>query len=86
MFSSRSCTRWFSVVLSLALVISWARLAMAADVSIASLSPAVAMAGGEDFTLTLQGTNFTSASMVLWDGAALKTVYKNEAELTAIIP
>src|SRR4029434_3627969 len=36
--------------------------------TITSISPACAMAGGNGFTLTVNGTNFVSGSTVNWNG------------------
>jgi hypothetical protein len=54
--------------------------------SIVAMSPASAMAGSAGLTLTIDGTNFTSSSTVLWAGAALQTVAVSSAQLTAVIP
>ncbi|MFZ1086071.1 MAG: IPT/TIG domain-containing protein [Terracidiphilus sp.] len=86
MLSTRWYKRRFSVFLLIALACIWAQRLMAADSSITSLSPSAAIAGGADLTLTIEGANFTSASIVLWGGEALETSYKSEAELTAVIP
>jgi hypothetical protein len=80
MFSSRSCRSvGFRQFFARPGHLLGARVAMAADVFDHWSEPQRRDAGGADFTLTIQGTNFTSASMVLWDGAALKTAYKSEA-------
>ena len=49
------------------------------------LSPASAVAGGSDFTLTVTGTNFITGSVVRWNGAARATTYVSPAQLTATI-
>jgi hypothetical protein len=54
--------------------------------TIASLSPAIAIAGGAAFTLTISGINFTSSAVVLWNGSALTTTYKSASQLTAVVP
>jgi poly(3-hydroxybutyrate) depolymerase len=51
--------------------------------AIASLSPASASAGGAAFALTVNGGNFTSASVVKWNGTALPTTFTSAAKLTA---
>ncbi len=51
-----------------------------------SLSPASATAGGPDFTLTINGSNFISSSIVRWNGADRVTAYVNATQLTASIP
>jgi len=49
------------------------------------MSPATATAGGASFTLTVGGANFTSKSVVLWNGAARATTYVSATQLTATI-
>ena len=49
------------------------------------LSPGSTTAGGTGFTLTVNGANFTSNSVVLWNGAARATTYVNSTQLTATI-
>jgi hypothetical protein len=51
-----------------------------------ALSPASAAAGGPAFTLTVTGTNFTSASVVRWNGAARPTTFVSATQLTSAIP
>ena len=53
--------------------------------TITNLSPASAMVGSSDLTLTITGTNFVSSSTVLWSGAARQTVVVSSAQLTALI-
>ncbi|HEY1015524.1 MAG TPA: beta-propeller fold lactonase family protein [Herpetosiphonaceae bacterium] len=48
---------------------------------IASLLPDRAAAGGEAFTLALEGTNFLATSQVLWNGAARPTTYVSATRL-----
>ena len=50
------------------------------------LSPSSVTAGASAFTLTVNGTNFTSAATVLWNGTALTTTYVNATQLTAAVP
>ena len=54
--------------------------------SISNMSPASAMAGSSDLTLTINGINFVSSSTVLWSGAAQPTVVVSSTQLTALIP
>jgi hypothetical protein len=54
--------------------------------AITSLSPASASAGGAAFTLTVNGTNFTSDAAVSWNGTALTTTYGSTTQLTAAVP
>jgi uncharacterized membrane protein len=49
------------------------------------LSPASAVPGGAGFTLTVFGENFTSNSVVLWNGAVRATTYVSSTQLTASI-
>ena len=54
--------------------------------SITSMSPVSALTGSSGLTLTINGMNFVSSSIVLWNGAALQTVVVSSAQLTALIP
>ena len=54
--------------------------------AITSLSPATVAPGGQAFTLTVNGSNFTSLSAVLWNGALLATTYVSATQLTATVP
>jgi len=54
--------------------------------TITGLSPSSATAGGAAFNLTVNGTNFTSAASVLWNGASLNTTFVNAGQLTAAVP
>lgn len=53
--------------------------------TISSLSPNSATKGSAGFTLTINGTNFTSAATAKWGTTALKPVYVNSTKLTAPI-
>ncbi|MBI3851275.1 MAG: HYR domain-containing protein [Verrucomicrobia bacterium] len=53
---------------------------------IASLEPALIFAGGPDFTLTVNGTNFISSPTVLWNGVPRPTTFVSQTQLTAVIP
>jgi hypothetical protein len=50
---------------------------------ITSLSPALAAAGGSSFTLTVNGSNFTTASTIEWNSTALTTQFVSATQLTA---
>ncbi len=50
-----------------------------------SISPTSATAGGDAFTLTVNGTNFISTSTVQWGGADRTTTYVSATQLTAAI-
>lgn len=53
--------------------------------SITSLEPSSAAAGGAAFTLTVTGTGFVQGSAVEWNGSALPTVFASAARLTASV-
>jgi hypothetical protein len=53
--------------------------------AITSLSPGSATAGGAAFTLTVAGTNFTSNSVVQWDGQNRPTTFVSGTQLQATI-
>lgn len=54
--------------------------------AISSLTPSSAVAGGEGFTLTVAGKNFTALSIVQWNGKNLATTFLSDTELEATIP
>jgi RHS repeat-associated protein len=54
--------------------------------SVNSISPNTATAGGAAFTLTVNGTNFISASLVSWNGTNLTTTFVSAMQLTAQVP
>jgi hypothetical protein len=54
--------------------------------TISSLSPNYATAGGAAFTMTVNGTNFTSAATVNWGETALTTTFVSATKLTASVP
>jgi trimeric autotransporter adhesin len=53
---------------------------------LASISPTSKVAGSAAFTLTVTGSNFTSASVIQWNGVALTTTYVSPTQLTASVP
>lgn len=53
--------------------------------AITSLSPAAATAGTAAFTLTVNGTGFTSGVAVTWNGTALTTKFVSATQLTASV-
>jgi hypothetical protein len=53
---------------------------------ITSLSPSSATAGGPAFTITVNGSGFSSSAVVQWNGAALPTTFVNATQLTAPVP
>jgi hypothetical protein len=54
--------------------------------SITSISPSSGVAGGPQFTLTVNGSNFVSGSEVEWNGARLTTAFVSSIEVTATVP
>jgi len=54
--------------------------------TVTSLSPTAAVAGGAGFTITVNGTNFFSGSVVEWNGVALATTYVGATQVTAVVP
>src|SRR5262249_11050495 len=53
--------------------------------SISSLSPSSASAGAADFTLTVNGSNFASNTVVRWNGSSRTTTFVSSTQLTAAI-
>ncbi len=54
--------------------------------TVSGLNPAFAVAGGAAFTLTVNGTAFTAASVVMWNTTALTTTFVSATQLTANVP
>ena len=54
--------------------------------SLTTLSPNSRTAGGPAFTLTVNGSNFVSGSVVQWNGSAWTTTFVSATQLTAAIP
>jgi hypothetical protein len=54
--------------------------------TVTSITPSSAVAGGPAFTLTVTGTNFTSTSIVQWNGTNRTTTFVDATRLTAAIP
>jgi hypothetical protein len=54
--------------------------------SLTSLSPASAVAGGPQFTLTVNGAAFTNGTTVFWNGNPLVTSFISTNQLNAIVP
>jgi hypothetical protein len=50
------------------------------------LVPTAIAPGGASFTLTVNGTGFSSGSVVKWNGTALTTTFVNNSQLTATVP
>jgi len=53
--------------------------------SVTSISPSTAAAGAAGFSLTVNGHNFSSNAVVVWDGTPLTTTFVNSNQLTAAI-
>ena len=51
--------------------------------TIDSLSPTVATADSAGFTLTVEGVQFNSKSVVIWNGTPLATTFVNSGQITA---
>lgn len=56
------------------------------NISINALSPNSSLQGGGAFTLSVVGANFTSGSMVQWNGNPLTTTFVNSQLVTAAVP
>ncbi len=56
------------------------------NLSITSISPSSALAGGPAFTLTVNGTGFNSSTSVLWNSTALAITSVNAGQITATVP
>jgi hypothetical protein len=50
------------------------------------LSPSSTGAGGPEFVLTVDGTNFVAESVVRWNGVNMTTTFVSSSRLTATIP
>ncbi|MGI9046418.1 MAG: IPT/TIG domain-containing protein [Burkholderiales bacterium] len=50
------------------------------------MAPSSATAGGAEFTLNANGTNFVNGSTVRWNGANRPTTFISATQLTATIP
>src|SRR5262249_53192697 len=53
--------------------------------SVTSLAPASVVAGSAAFTLTVNGSGFTSASVVRWNGASRTTTFVSASQVRAAI-
>lgn len=54
--------------------------------TITSISPATTTASSTAFTLTVNGTNFSTTSIINWGSNALATTFVTASQLTAIVP
>ena len=57
-----------------------------AALTLTSISPTSANAGGPGFSLTLNGAGFASTAAVLWNGSPLATTFVSATQLTAAVP
>lgn len=53
------------------------------NMQVTSLSPASALAGGQGFTLTINGSGFQSGDVVQWNGLSRATTFVSSSQLTA---
>ena len=61
-------------------------LVITPNLAITSVAPSSTTAGGPAFTLTVNGTGFTSGTTVFWNTTALATTPVNAGQLTATVP
>jgi uncharacterized protein (TIGR03437 family) len=54
--------------------------------NLTSLTPNLVVAGGQAFTLTVNGTGFNNSSKIRWEGAEQTTTFVSATQLTAQIP
>ena len=54
--------------------------------TLSSLNPSTAIAGGGQFTLTVNGAGFTAGTTVQWNGTSLATTFVNVNQVTAPVP
>jgi hypothetical protein len=54
--------------------------------AIGALSPNVITAGGAEFTLVVNGSNFLQEATIKWDDKLLPTTFVSPTQLTAIVP
>ena len=55
-------------------------------VELSGLSPSTVTEGARGFSLTLQGSNFTPRTVVLWEGSSRTTIFHSSSQLEAHIP
>ena len=54
--------------------------------NLTSLSPFTTAAGGPQFTLSANGSNFVNGATVVWNGSLLVTTFVSASQLTAVVP
>ena len=64
---------------------SWATTVLGEVPQIATLAPDTALAGGAEFTLTVNGSGFGSGSVMQWDGQTRPTMVVSATQLRATI-
>jgi ABC-type hemin transport system ATPase subunit len=64
---------------------TWAQTALGTPPQLVQMEPASATLGGGTFTLVLTGTNFTTGTVALWNGAALPTTFISATRLSASV-
>src|SRR5579864_6157885 len=50
------------------------------------VSPSSATVGGQGFTITANGSGFTTGAIILWNGTKLTTTLVSSIQLTAPVP
>jgi hypothetical protein len=55
-------------------------------VQITSVTPSAILAGSPDTTLTINGTHFTNAVTVKWNGNSISSTFVSATQLTAVVP
>jgi hypothetical protein len=75
----------FALVMAVFCLAACSALAAQSPPTASSLSPSSATAGGNGFTLTVTGSNFTSRSVVLWNGSSRATSFVSPTQLLATI-
>jgi hypothetical protein len=70
--------------------LSFSVVSAAGQPVISAISPASAVAGSADLTLTITGSNFHNAfsdtATAFWNGTSLKTTFVSSTEVTAVVP
>lgn len=64
---------------------TWATAALGSQPLITALDPFSAIVGGGAFTMTVTGSGFVSGTTVLWNGAALPTIFVDAQTLSATV-
>ncbi len=62
---------------------TWATTALGDQPSISAIAPYTATVGGPAFSLSIEGSGFSSGAVVLWDGDELATTVVDSGHLTA---